>query len=114
MADTTTEATIELQPEAAAEKEIVTLANFPANIAVRFVTRNPEQQVTEASINVPSDLTRFGLSEIVNHLLFGEEETDKHIPFEFLIEYKENKKAFLRTTLKKFFVKIQSWPVSTI
>jgi ribosome biogenesis protein YTM1 len=98
----------------ASTAEVVTLANFPANITVRFVTRNPEQQVTEAAISIPSDLTRFGLSEIVNHLLHGEDSKENHVPFEFLIEFKENKKTFLRTSLKKFFVKVQKWPESTI
>ncbi|KAL0490712.1 ribosome biogenesis protein WDR12 [Acrasis kona] len=94
----------------------VTLLNFPSTISVRFVTRNEEQQVTESAINLPSDLTRFGLSEIVNHLLHGEgeENKEKHVPFEFLVEYKETKKAFLRTSLKKFFVKTQKYPESTI
>lgn len=36
------------------------------------------------------------------------------IPFEFLVEYRENKKAFLRMSLKKFFLKAQKWPESVL
>ena len=39
-------------------------------ITCRFVTKLPEEyQVPDAPIAVPSRLTRYGLSEIINHLL---------------------------------------------
>ena len=39
-------------------------------IAVSFVTRLPEEfRVSESAIEVPGRLTRYGLSEVVNHLL---------------------------------------------
>lgn len=91
---------------AGAAGEVLTPLNFPSHMNVKFVTRNDKYRVPETPFKVPSDLTRFGLSEIVNHLL-GQ---DPPVPFEFLVEYRENKKAFLRMSLKKFFIKAQKWP----
>ena len=52
-------------------------------IAVSFVTRLPEAfRVSESPITVPGKLTRYGLSEVVNHLLGTETPT----PFDFLVD----------------------------
>lgn len=40
-----------------------------AQVRVRFVTKHERYRVTEAPFAVPARLTRFGLSEVVNHLL---------------------------------------------
>ena len=65
---------------------------------VIFVT-NSCDPVPETQFSVPGNLSRFGLSEIVNHLLNAEKADDakKHIPFDFLINGE-----FLRTSLYKF------------
>lgn|SRR5690606_24989119 len=64
----TTEST---QPDAESKtiKQSITLQNFPKEISVKFVTTAYPVKVTETPFKVPSDLTRFGLSEIINHLL---------------------------------------------
>lgn len=50
-------------------KFIVTEANFPSHVQVRFRSSTFPKQTPDAPFKVPSNLTRFGLSEIVNHLL---------------------------------------------
>ncbi len=52
-------------------------------VEVRFTTRLEEHRVTDAPIQLPTRLTRAGLSEVVNHLL-GSEHTPR--PFDFLLE----------------------------
>lgn len=43
-----------------------------AQIQVRFITQQRKYAVTDSVIFVPSSLRRYGLSEIINHLLnFG-------------------------------------------
>ena len=49
--------------------------------------------------SVPTRLSRYGLSEIVNYLILGNdnETNEKHIPYDFLINGQ-----FLRTSLSKY------------
>lgn len=92
--------------------QVLTETNFPKEVQVSFVTKTFPHKTPATPFAVPSDTTRFGLSEIVNHLLH-DELNGEIVPFEFLVEYREGKKVFLRTSLRKFFVKIQKYPVST-
>ena len=67
-------------------------------IAVSFVTRLPEEfRVSESAIEVPGRLTRYGLSEVVNHLLGATTPT----PFDFLIDG-----TLLRTSLAKLALRL--------
>lgn len=67
-------------------------------IAVSFVTRLPDAyKVSESAIEVPGKLTRYGLSEVVNHLLGAETPT----PFDFLIDG-----VLLRTSLAKLALRL--------
>jgi ribosome biogenesis protein YTM1 len=59
------------------------------------VTSYEKYRVTDAPIAVPSKLGRYGLSEIINHLLDFEESA--HQPFDFSVNNR-----LLRTSLKKF------------
>lgn len=61
-----------------------------SQVQVKFVTRHPDIAVPTAPILVPSNLKRYGLSQIINHLL----DTAAPIPFDFLTGG-----AFLRTSL---------------
>lgn len=61
-----------------------------SQVQVKFVTRHPDIAVPTAPILVPSNLKRYGLSQIINHLL----DTPAPIPFDFLTGG-----AFLRTSL---------------
>ena len=68
------------------------------NVAVSFVTRLPERyRVSEGAIEVPGRLTRYGLSEVVNHLLGNETPT----PFDFLVDG-----TLLRTSLAKLALRL--------
>mmetsp|Transcript_12972 Transcript_12972/g.17086 ORF Transcript_12972/g.17086 Transcript_12972/m.17086 type:complete len:432 (-) Transcript_12972:142-1437(-) len=62
-------------------------------IRVKFVTKLASIRVTEMPIAVPINLGRYGLSEVVNHLL----DKSPPIPFEFLIENR-----LLRIPLEKY------------
>ena len=53
-------------------------------IRVRFVTRLDECRVTAEPVSVPLRLARYGLSEVVNHLLGND--ASSAIPFDFLYE----------------------------
>ncbi|KNC99294.1 uncharacterized protein SPPG_05548 [Spizellomyces punctatus DAOM BR117] len=73
-------------------------------VQVRFRTRQQQHAVTDTAILVPARLRRYGLSEIINHLLGrtatdteSDETTLKPIPFNFLIDGK-----FLQTSLKTY------------
>jgi len=87
-----------------------------ADVSVRisFVTKQEQYRVTDAPIAVPAQLRRYGLSEIINHLLgrTGEARrndaesktdatwppfTEKPVPFDFLVNGE-----LVRTTLGKF------------
>jgi len=62
-------------------------------VQVKFVTNNKKFAVTDAPITVPTRLRRYGLSEVINHLLALE----KPVPFDFLV-----KGEFLRTSIDKY------------
>ena len=61
-------------------------------IRVSFTTHHDKYKVTETPFAVPMRLTRYGLSEVINHLLG----LDTPQPFDFLID-----SVFLRTSLSK-------------
>ncbi|XP_078430207.1 transducin/WD40 repeat-like superfamily protein [Wolffia australiana] len=55
-------------------------------LQVRFVTKLPPPlKVAARSIAVPVNLTRMGLSEIVNHILGGENSDHQPLPLDFLV-----------------------------
>ncbi|CAG8493140.1 8581_t:CDS:2 [Paraglomus brasilianum] len=62
-------------------------------IQVRFTTNQRQYIVTDSAILVPTNLRRYGLSEIINHLLG----TEKPIPFDFMINGE-----FLRSSLDEY------------
>ncbi|KAJ3323954.1 hypothetical protein HDV06_000930 [Boothiomyces sp. JEL0866] len=62
-------------------------------VQVSFYSRQAKYAVTDAPILVPTKLKRFGLSEIINHLLGLEDP----IPFDFIINGK-----FLRASLESY------------
>ncbi|CAG8440041.1 13062_t:CDS:10 [Ambispora leptoticha] len=64
-----------------------------SQIQVKLVTQQRKYAVSDSAILVPANLRRYGLSEIVNHLLGYE----KPIPFDFLIDGE-----FLRTSLSEY------------
>ncbi|KAI8802082.1 WD40-repeat-containing domain protein [Cladochytrium replicatum] len=64
-----------------------------AQVQVRFISRQPGAVAPETPILVPVELKRYGLSEIVNHLLGNK----KPVPYDFLIDAK-----FLRTSIGKY------------
>jgi hypothetical protein len=51
------------------EEPKLTAKNFPKEIDIKFITNTYEEKVTETPFKLPSDLSRHGLSEIINHLL---------------------------------------------
>eukprot|EP00854_Cymbomonas_tetramitiformis_P004895 gene4895-5977_t len=72
------------------------MSNEDAQVLSRFVTRMPEEyRVTDTPIAVPSRITRYGLSEVVNHLLALE----KPRPFDFLVDGE-----LIRGSLEKFML----------
>jgi ribosome biogenesis protein YTM1 len=62
-------------------------------IRVSFVTKHAKFRVMDTPFAVPTRLARYGLSEIINHLL----ELDPPTPFDFLVDG-----SFLRTSLDKY------------
>eukprot|EP00913_Durusdinium_trenchii_P002124 g1962.t1 len=60
---------------------------------VAFFTKLPSLQVPEEELVIPSDLERYGLSEVVNRLLGR----DQPIPFDFLVEGE-----FLRSSIGRY------------
>lgn len=64
-------------------------------VQVRFTTRNEDLAVGDTPIFVPTSLKRYGLSQIVNHLL----KTEKPTPFDFLVQGQ-----LLKTTLDEYIV----------
>jgi hypothetical protein len=68
-------------------------------VIVRFVSEVEAYAISDEPLELPSKLTRYGLSELVNHLLAstGSVEGGKPIPFDFLLDGE-----LLRTSLKKF------------
>ncbi|GFP90405.1 ribosome biogenesis protein wdr12 homolog [Phtheirospermum japonicum] len=56
-------------------------------VQVRFITKlKPPYKVAHASISIPANLTRFGLSALVNNLLQAANEDWESEPFDFLID----------------------------
>ncbi|KAK8954096.1 hypothetical protein KSP39_PZI001941 [Platanthera zijinensis] len=56
-------------------------------VRVRFVTKlQPPYKVSKGSITVPANLSRMGLSEIVNLLIKNNNTEFQHTPFDFLID----------------------------
>ena len=88
-------------------------------ITATFVTKtitNPKFIVSPSPITVPGKLTRYGLSEVVNHLLSlsaaSEEENEnetKSIPFDFYID-----NCLLRTSLAKMAKKLNKSAEQTL
>ncbi|KAH8152943.1 uncharacterized protein LAJ45_03170 [Morchella importuna] len=62
-------------------------------VQVQFVTRHADIAVPPAPILVPTNLKRYGLSQIINHLL----DTPTPVPFDFLAAG-----AFLRSSLDEY------------
>ena len=67
-------------------------------VKLRFFTREEDEtlHVQDTPLYAPVSLKRYGLSEIVNHLL----ELPKSVPFDFLIDGE-----LLRTTLQEYLTK---------
>ncbi|XP_010936314.1 ribosome biogenesis protein WDR12 homolog [Elaeis guineensis] len=62
-------------------------AEASRQIRVRFTTKLPPRlRVPTTSLAVPSNLTRMGLSEIVNHLLKNMDSEFQFQPFDFLVD----------------------------
>lgn len=79
------------------------MSDDKSQVKIKFVTKEDESlQVSEAPLYVPIALKRYGLSEVVNHLLgnSGDNEETKPIPFDFLIDGK-----LLRTSLEDYLTK---------
>lgn len=72
--------------------------NSKDQIKVKFFTRDEDESLHCSSnpIYIPVSLKRFGLSEIVNHLL----ETETPVPFEFLIDG-----TILKTDIQDYLIK---------
>lgn len=66
-----------------------------AEIQVRFETQQKKYSVTDKPFSVPTRLKRYGLSEVINHLL----QLDPPRPFDFLIDGE-----FIRSSLEKYIV----------
>ncbi|KAK6530029.1 ribosome biogenesis protein ytm1 [Orbilia ellipsospora] len=62
-------------------------------VQINLSTRDPTLSVPLQSLRVPTNLKRYGLSTLVNHLL----ETAKPIPFDFLIDGQ-----YLRTSIDEY------------
>lgn len=75
-----------------------------SQVKIKLVSKEEDEtlRVSEAPLFVPVSLKRYGLSEVVNHLLGrdGETEETRPISFDFLIGEK-----LLRTTLDDYLVK---------
>lgn len=75
-----------------------------SQVKIKFFTNDEDEslQVSDAPLYVPISLKRFGLSEVVNHLLNKDDETDetKQIPFDFLIDG-----ILLRSSIQDYLTK---------
>lgn len=60
---------------------------------MRFIAESDEYAVSDEPLELPAKLTRYGLSELVNHLL----QQAPPVPFDFLADGE-----LLRTSLRKF------------
>lgn len=72
--------------------------NSKDQVKVKFFTRDEDESLhcSQNPIYIPVSLRRFGLSEIVNHLL----ETEIPVPFEFLIDG-----TILKTDIQDYLIK---------
>ena len=75
-----------------------TMTDDKSQVKLRFFTREQDESlhVQDAPMYAPISLKRYGLSEIVNHLL----DFEKPVPFDFLIDGE-----LLRTSLQDYLVK---------
>ncbi|KAK6461424.1 ribosome biogenesis protein YTM1 [Scheffersomyces coipomensis] len=75
-----------------------------SQIKIKFFTKEEDEtlNVSETPLFVPASLKRYGLSEVVNHLLGRNAESDdtKPIPFDFLIDG-----VLLRTSIQDYLTK---------
>lgn len=75
-----------------------------SQVKIRFFTNEEDEslQVSDNPLYVPISLKRFGLSEVVNHLLNKNDETEeqKQIPFDFLIDG-----VLLRSSIQDYLTK---------
>lgn len=80
------------------------MADDKAQIKIRFFTKEQDEalQVEDAPLFVPASLKRYGLSEVVNHILGnnGLGDDPKPVPFDFLIDG-----VLLRTSLDDYLTK---------
>lgn len=81
------------------------MSDDKSQIKIRFFTREKDEslQVQDTPMYVPIQLKRYGLSEIVNHLITSQNETDESVattPFDFLIDGQ-----LLRSSLNDYLVK---------
>ena len=80
------------------------MADDKSQIKIRFFTNDEDEslKVSDAPLYVPISLKRYGLSEVVNHLLNNDGESDesKPIPFDFLIDG-----ILLRTPIQEYLTK---------
>ncbi|KAK6459191.1 ribosome biogenesis protein YTM1 [Scheffersomyces xylosifermentans] len=80
------------------------MSDDKSQIKIKFFTKEEDEslQVSDAPIYVPVSLKRYGLSEVVNHLLGNDGESDetKPIPFDFLIDG-----VLLRTPIQDYLTK---------
>ncbi|KAG0670997.1 ribosome biogenesis protein ytm1 [Maudiozyma exigua] len=81
------------------------MSDDKSQIKIRFFTREKDEslQVQDTPMYVPIQLKRYGLSEIVNHLITSQNETGGFVattPFDFLIDGQ-----LLRSSLDDYLVK---------
>lgn len=80
------------------------MADDKTQIKIRFYTKEQDEalQVADAPLFVPVSLKRYGLSEVVNHVLGNDGLSDdtKPVPFDFLIDG-----VLLRTSLDDYLTK---------
>lgn len=82
----------------------IVMAEDKSQVKIKFFTNIEEEgfQIPEAPLYVPTSLKRYGLSEIVNHLLGkdGDSSETKPVPFDFLVDGQ-----MLRTSIDEYLVK---------
>lgn len=68
-------------------------------VKVRFFTKEEDESLhlSDAPLFIPVSLKRYGLSEVVNHLLAKDNEDQTPVPFDFLIDGK-----LLRTSISEY------------
>ena len=63
-------------------------------VQVRFKTKHPQYEVGEVPITVPLTLKRFGLSEVINHLLARGRILGVGVPLELISFVQNNRVRF--------------------